>query len=96
MQIGMYDDLTKQYVSKFPKEWETAILRMAEQKVDLGILKPKWPLPKHLSGKVRLAVVVGGDASRTAKKNFNVVRKKVNKDIKFYSCKEDGELFEVV
>lgn len=96
LQIGMYDDLTKQYVSKFPKEWESAILSMAEQKVDLGILKPKWPLPKHLSGKVRLAVVVGGDASRTAKKNFSIVRSKVNKDIKYYSCKEDGELFEIV
>lgn len=96
MQIGMYDDLTKQYVSRFPKEWETAILNMAEQKVDLGILKPKWPLPKHLSGKVRLAVVVGGEASRTAKKNFSIVRNKVKKDIKYYSCKENGELFEVV
>ena len=92
----MYDDLTKQYVSQFPKEWETAILSMAKQKVDLGIIKPKWPLPQQLSGKVKLAVVVGGDASRTAKKNFCIVRNKVNKDIKYYSCKEDGELFEVV
>ena len=96
MQIGMYDDLTRQYVSKFPKQWEDTILGMTKQKVDLGILKPKWSIPTHLSGKVRLAVVVGGDASRTAKKKFCIVRSKVNKDIKYYSCKEDGELFEVV
>lgn len=96
MQIGMYDDLTKQYISKYPKEWETAIISMAKQKVELGIIKPEWPLPKRLSGKVRLAVVVGGDASTTAKKNFRIVRSKVKKDIKYYSCKEDGELFEVV
>ncbi len=96
MQIGMYDDLTKQYVTKFPVEWEDAILSMAKQKIDLGILKPQWTLPEHLSGKIKLAVVVGGDASNTAKKNFAVARKAVNKDIKYYSCKADGELFEVV
>lgn len=95
MQIGMYDDLTKQYIAKYAQTWEDVILEMAQQKIDMGILKPKWSLPKHLSGIIRLAVVVGGESSKTAKKNFVITRKAVNKSIKYYTCKNDGELTEV-
>ena len=90
----MYDDLTKQYMNYAPGEFEKELLNMANQKKELGLIDPKFTLPSRLSGKLQLAVIVGGEPSKTALQNYQIVNKKVKKEIKFYTCDDfkDGEL----
>ena len=96
LQAGKYDDLTKEYVKRFPEDFCNNIVNMVAQKKRMGILKPKWPLPAKISGRIIPAVVVGGDASKEAKKRFVNVRDAVGKDIAMYTCDEKGTLIKIL
>lgn len=65
LQAGKYTDLTMQYVNKHPDIFSSNILKMVRQKIEMGILKPKFQLPNRLSKRIIPAVVVGGKPSVT-------------------------------
>lgn len=96
VQVGKYVDLTENYLSKYNTDFEKNVLEMVKQKVDLGILIPKFDIPKKISGRIIPAVVVGGNPTETAKKRFKTARDMVKKpNIKLYTCNNDGELIEI-
>lgn len=96
LQAGKYEDLTKEYARRYSEDFNRNVINMVTQKINMGILKPKWPVPTVLSGKIFPAVVVGGNASKEAKKRFNIVRDAVGKDIALYTCDEKGKLIGVL
>ncbi|MBP5722910.1 MAG: hypothetical protein J6X18_04980 [Bacteroidales bacterium] len=96
VQVGKYVDLTENYLSKYKTDFEKNVLEMVRQKVDLGILVPKFDIPKKISGRIIPAVVVGGNPTETAKERFIIARDMVKKpNIKLYTCSNDGELIEI-
>lgn len=92
IQAGKYYDLTRQYMDSYPIEFNDSIIKMVKQKVNLGILKPKFELPDKLSGVLKAAVVVGGEPSQTARNNYKIVREKVGLDIPIYKCNEECKI----
>ena len=96
LQAGKYTDLTMQYVNKHPDIFSSNILKMVRQKIEMGILKPKFQLPNRLSKRIIPAVVVGGKPSKTALKNFKTVRGIVGKKISLYTCDENGKLKKLI
>lgn len=96
VQVGKYVDLTENYLSKYKTDFEKNVLEMVRQKVDLGILVPKFDIPKKISGRIIPAVVVGGNPTETAKERFIIARDMVKKpNINLYTCSNDGELIEI-
>ncbi|MCR4800451.1 MAG: hypothetical protein K5860_08100 [Bacteroidales bacterium] len=96
VQVGKYVDLTENYLSKYKTDFEKNVLEMVKQKVGLGILIPKFDIPKKISGRIIPAVVVGGNPTETAKERFIIARDMVKKpNIKLYTCSNDGELIEI-
>lgn len=96
LQAGKYDDLTKEFVKRYPEDFCRNIMNMVSQKIRMKILKPKWSIPVKTSGRIIPAVVVGGDASKEAQKRFINVRDAVGKDITLYTCEEKGTLIKVL
>ena len=92
IQAGKYDDLTTEFVKRFPDDFCHNVLEMVKQKIRMGILKPKWEIPSKLSGKIIPSVIVGGNPSKEAIKRFEIVREAVGKDITLYTCDEKGKL----
>ncbi|MBO4483433.1 MAG: hypothetical protein J5735_06395 [Prevotella sp.] len=92
LQAGKYDDLTKEYVKRYYDDFNTNVVEMVKQKVDLGILKPQCEIPTKITGNIIPAVVVGGQPSKTAKERFEIVRKAVGKEIPLYTCDEKGQI----
>ena len=96
VQVGKYVDLTENYLSKYKTDFEKNVLEMVKQKVNLGILIPKFDIPKKISGRIIPAVVVGGNPTEKAKERFVIARDMVKKpNIKLYTCSSDGELIEI-
>lgn len=97
VQVGKYVDLTENYLSKYKTDFEKNVLEMVKQKVGLGILIPKFDIPKKISGRILPAVVVGGNPSEKAMERFKIARDEVGKaDIKLYTCNNDGELIYIM
>ena len=96
LQAGKYDDLTKEYVNRYYDDFNTNVVEMVKQKVDMGILKPQWEIPPKITGNIIPAVVVGGQPSRTAKERFEIVRKAVGKEIPLYLCDEKGQIIKIL
>lgn len=92
IQAGKYYDLTRQYMDSYPIEFNDSIIKMVKQKVNLGILKPKFELPDKLSGVLKATVVVGGEPSQTARNNYKIVREKVGLDIPIYKCNKECKI----
>ena len=92
LQVGKYADMTETLLNESSDIFFENLKKMIEQKKRIGILRPQWELPKKLSGKVRTAVVVGGDSSSSAKRRFKLISKVVGKDTSYYSCDNDGTL----
>lgn len=89
LQVGHYDELTRNFLEQYREDMSHSIIRMMRQKIALRLLRPAWQtLPDKLSGKIKLAVVVGGEASEVAKRRFTTMRKVVGKDIVYYTCDE--------
>lgn len=89
LQIGHYDELTRNFIRKYHKDMSSSIIGMLQQKIELGLIKPAWrTIPDKISGKIKLAVIVGGDASKIAKERFSTMRKVVDKKISYYTCDE--------
>ena len=72
------------------------IMRMVQQKIDLGIINiPKGKsLPNKLSKKIRTCVIVGEDKklSQTVRDRFKSVRDIFLPDMEAYTCESDGTL----
>lgn len=96
IQAGKYDDLTTEFVKRFPDDFCHNVLEMVKQKIRMGILKPKWEIPSKLSGKIIPSVIVGGNPSKEAINRFEIVRKAVGKDITLYTCDEKGKLITIL
>ncbi|MCD7710905.1 MAG: hypothetical protein LUI04_06125 [Porphyromonadaceae bacterium] len=79
VQLGTYYMLTKKFLDKYKdtNKMEKVVLEMLKQKKDLGLINPKWALPKRLSGKIKLAVVVGCDPCESGKDKGDIPSKKV-------------------
>lgn len=89
LQIGYYDELTHNLMEKYKEEMTTSVIKMLHQKIKLRLIDPAWgTLPCKLSGKIRLAVVVGGEASKVAKERFSKMKQVVGKEIAYYTCNE--------
>lgn len=95
LQVGKYADMTKVLLDECSAGFFDVLKKMVEQKRRIGILKPQWELPKKFSGKVRTAVVVGGDSSSAAKRKYKQISEIVGKDTLYYSCDNDGTLIKV-
>lgn len=96
LQVGKYDDLTKEYVKRFTDDFNRDIINMVTQKINMGILTPQWTVPAKLSGNIIPAVVVGGNPSKAAKERFDIVRKAVGKNISLYTSDEKGTLIRLL
>lgn len=89
LQIGHYDELTRNFMEKYYNSMNSSVNGMIEQKIWLGLIFPAWrDFPSKLSGKIKLAVVVGGKASRMAIEGFKEMKRVVGKDITYYTCDE--------
>ena len=91
LQAGKYEEITEMFINDFYDDFDTAIHEMIEQKVRMKIMSPAWKIPEKLSGKVKSAVIVGGDSSKV-KDRFKEVRTIVDKNIPYYECEPDGTL----
>ncbi len=103
LQVGTYYKLLSQYIEKegLPV-LQDVIFEMVKQKQRLGIINKDYKLPSKLSGNIKLAVVVGGEAGKQAKEQYKIVRQIIEKNIKdhivdneimYYTCDEnDGTL----
>lgn len=92
LQAGKYQEITEMFIKDFYDDFNTAIHEMIEQKKRMKIMSPAWEIPEKLSGKVKSAVIVGGDSSKEVKKRFKEVRTIVKKNIPYYECEPDGTL----
>ncbi len=106
LQIATYYNLLFQYMESYAKNFNDVVLKMIEQKKELGLIKPAWKLPQKLSGKIKLAVVVGyntnskkgrGKPSEVVIERFKVVSNEVQKlinqvEIEYFTCDEKGKL----
>ena len=89
LQIGHYDELTRKFMAEYYDDFSSSVIGMLHQKIDLGLIKPAWQtMPGKLSGKIKLAVIVGGTASDTAKERFSIMKRIVDKEITYYTCNE--------
>lgn len=89
LQIGHYDELTRKFMEEYYDDLSSSVIRMLRQKINLGLIKPAWQtIPNRLSGKIKLAVIVGGTASNIAKERFSIMKKVVGKEISYYTCDE--------
>ena len=94
LQVSKYGKYLQLYMGKNSERLERDIIDMTKQKInDLHILKPKWNIPEHLTGNVRLAVVVGGEVDKRTKSLCDKVEKKINDvNVEKYKCDEYGTL----
>ncbi|MCD8294080.1 MAG: hypothetical protein LUE27_02370, partial [Clostridia bacterium] len=111
LQVGTYYKQVAAFMEKYGEDMGNAVIEMLEQKKRLGLIKPAWEQPRHLSGNVKLAVVVGCDPGNThkrkedmpskeVKRRFIEVRDDVKNDIKqeitCFTCDNDGTLIEEI
>ncbi len=104
LQVGTYYKLLSKYI-----EWEgidalqNVVFEMIKQKQRLGIINNDYVLPQKLSGKIKLAIVVGGEASQQAIDRYKKVKDIIEADIAgdivdnkifYYSCGEKGSIQE--
>lgn len=102
LQVNKYSDLLSKYLDEREglnkKDFEEVVLNMIAQKIELGILNPKWKIPKKLSGTILRYVVCGSRniekyPTKEAKRRFCEVRSAVkNEEIKLFVCDYDGNL----
>lgn len=95
IQVRFYDEQFHKLL-KENKDISGNIMKMVQQKVDLGIINvPKGrSLPQKLSGKIETCVIVGEEKSLspTICDRFRVVRKIFLPNMKSYTCESDGTL----
>ena len=96
LQVGKYADMTASLLDDYSDIFFKVLTEMIEQKKRIGILNPQWEMPKKLSGKIRTAVVVGGNSSPSAKRKYKLIRDIVGKNTPYYTCDDDGTLIELV
>ena len=95
LQVEKYADMTKALLDDYSDIFFNVLKEMFEQKKRIGIMNPAWNMPQKLSGKIKTAVVVGGNSSPDAKRKYKLVRDIVGKSTPYYTCNNDGTLIEV-
>lgn len=95
LQVEKYADMTKSLLDDYSDSFFNVLKEMVEQKKRIGIMNPAWEMPQKLSGKIKTAVVVGGDSSSEAKRKYKLVRDIVGKNTPYYTCNNEGTLVEV-
>ena len=95
LQVEKYADMTKSLLDDYSDSFFNVLKEMVEQKKRIGIMNPAWEMPQKLSGKIKTAVVVGGNSSSEAKRKYKLVRDIVGKSTPYYTCNNDGTLIEV-
>lgn len=96
LQVEKYADMTKALLEDYSDTFFEVLKEMVKQKKRIGIMNPVWNMPQSLSGKIKTAVVVGGDSSLEAKRKYKLVRDIVGRKTPFYTCNNDGTLIESV
>lgn len=91
LQIGHYEELVNKFMKNDYRAMNSSVMGMMKQKSRLGLIFPFWRFfPSKLSGKIKLAVIVGGKASQTAIEGFRQMKQVVGKDITYYICDESS------
>ena len=95
LQVEKYADMTKGLLDGYSDIFFKILKDMVKQKKRIGIINPAWTMPQRLSGKIKTAVVVGGNASSEAKRKYKLVRDILGKNTPYCTCDNSGTIIEV-
>ncbi len=98
LQVATYYKILRQHLeNEGLLKLQQVIFDMIKQKKDLGLINKDYELPQKLSGKIQLAVVVGGkNINPDTIAKFKIVKEAVIgckiPEIDYYTCGEDGSI----
>lgn len=88
-QIGTYCDIFSKHDESSNGDFRQAILNMAKQKQELGLLNPAWPIPDKITH-ISAALVVGGGFTKASEDRYRVISNYIPYYINTYISNTEG------